>query len=69
MTATPADVQAKIDHAVDELKHTTQGYAKGGAGLHWTAALAALADARAEAGQLVTPGSPPHAAFTFKEVP
>jgi hypothetical protein len=66
MTATPQDVQAKIDAAVAQLKQTTQGYVKGSNGNHWKAAMADLAAARTEAGQLVAPAAPT-AAFDYKE--
>ena len=65
MTATPQDVQAKIDAAVAQLKQTTQGYNKGGNGTHWKSAMTSLAAARAEAGNLAAPA--PIAAFDYKE--
>lgn len=69
MTATPQDVQARIDAAVAELKLTTKSGAqmvrsygpdvsRWPAG-HWVNGLAGLDAARAEAGLLVAPSTPP----------
>jgi hypothetical protein len=66
MAASPQDVQAKIDSAVVELEKATSTYAsmvkKYGAvwaswptTSHWFRGLSALADARAEVGNLVAP--------------
>lgn len=65
MSATPQDVQALIDSAVANLKKTTGKYNPDGK--YWKLALADLAAARAEAGQLVAPSSLT-AAFSVKEV-
>lgn len=58
MTISRADVQARIDTAVAELKRTTKGYAQGTPGVHWTTGLSELAAARSEVGQLVDPSAP-----------
>lgn len=79
MTATPADVQAQLDIAVAALAKTNKTYpsmvktygsdwTKWPQTSQWYIARKAISDARAEAGQLVSPGGPPQAAFTYKEV-
>lgn len=79
MTATPVDVQAKLDTATVALAKTNKTYTsmvktygsdwtKWPQTSQWYIAKKAISDARAEAGQLVTPGGTPHAAFTYKEV-
>ena len=64
MSATPQDVQAKLDAAVSALELTTVGYKNKywktpPAGSQWALGLAAIAAARAEAGQLVAPSPTP----------
>ena len=64
MSATPQDVQAKLDAAVAALKLTTVGYKNKywkapPAGSPWAAGLADIQAARDEAGLLVAPSPPP----------
>lgn len=64
MSATPQDVQAKLDAAVAALKKTTVGYLNNHwktppAGSNWAIALDSIQAARDEAGQLVAPVTPP----------
>ncbi len=56
MSATPQDVQALIDSATASLEKVTGRYNPNGK--YWKPALADLAAARAEAGELVAPPSP-----------
>jgi hypothetical protein len=76
MTATPQDVQAKLDAAATALTKTTKTYpaqvklygsdwTKWPHTSQWYIARKQISDARAEAGQL---GGAPIAAFAYKEV-
>lgn len=65
MSATPQDVQALIDQGLADLTKVTGKYDPNGK--NWKPALAAFAAARAEAGQLLPPGAPPTADFSFVE--
>ena len=78
MTASAADVQAKLDAATTALAKTTSSYSamvkKHGADWtkwpvtsNWYVALSQIRAARTEAGQLVAPSGSPTAAFAFKE--